>query len=336
MEIVCSICNEKFLNVQNFSFHLKREHKINLKQYIYQYVNIPVCPFCKINKLKIPNDIPKHFRRSGKFWLNTCGNKDCVSKMSSQCQNKRFEGENGIKQREEARKRRFEYLKKHTGQTAWERRSSGKMSFLEKWFFDNAIVKYKLFEKFDIINELPVYPYFIDFAFNDIKLAVELDGKIHFVNKQRVQHDCDKDELLVNKGWTIYRIKYDENNEDTINKFINFLNNFTPNKSMDNKVYKYQEVKMINNIHKYHVYNKKCPICGADICDSSKHCVKCINFDKRKVERPSKEILKEEIQHNSLCALGRKYGVSDTAIKKWCIAYGIYEFRLRKKNKQND
>lgn len=330
MEIICSICNKNFLNVQSFYVHLKKAHKMNLKQYVFQCVNIPICPFCKTNKLKIPNNIPNQFRRSGNFWLNTCGNKKCVSKMSSKYQKKRFVGENGIKAREKARQKRFEYLKKHTGQTAWERRSSGKMSFLEKWFFDNVIVKYKLFEKFDIINELPVYPYFIDFAFNDIKLAVELDGKIHFVNEERIQHDNNKDTHLTNKGWIVYRIKYDENNDDTISKFIDFLNNFTPNKSMDNKVYKYQEIKIINNIRKCHTYNKKCPVCGADICDSSKYCKKCDGINRRKVEHPSKEILQEEIQHYNFCVLGRKYGVSSSSIKKWCIAYGIYELRLKK------
>lgn len=44
---------------------------------------------------------------------------------------------------------------------------------------------------------------------------------------------------------------------------------------------------------------------------------------KRKVERPSKEILEKEINESSFCALGRKYGVSDNAIRKWCKAYKI-------------
>jgi len=46
-------------------------------------------------------------------------------------------------------------------------------------------------------------------------------------------------------------------------------------------------------------------------------------FNNRKVERPSKEILEDEIKNNSLLSLGRKYGVSDNAIRKWCKSYGI-------------
>lgn len=43
----------------------------------------------------------------------------------------------------------------------------------------------------------------------------------------------------------------------------------------------------------------------------------------RKVERPSKEILEQEILTESFSALGRKYGVSDNAVRKWCKYYNI-------------
>ena len=44
---------------------------------------------------------------------------------------------------------------------------------------------------------------------------------------------------------------------------------------------------------------------------------------KRKAERPSKQELKKEIENNSWLALGRKYGVSDNAVRKWARAYGL-------------
>lgn len=43
----------------------------------------------------------------------------------------------------------------------------------------------------------------------------------------------------------------------------------------------------------------------------------------RKVERPAKEILEREIKDNTMVSLGKKYGVSDNAIRKWCKTYGI-------------
>lgn len=68
---------------------------------------------------------------------------------------------------------------------------------------------------------------------------------------------------------------------------------------------------------------KTCPFCGAIISKDAKTCVNCFNLRRRKVERPTKEILKEEIRQYSFTALGKKYSVSDTAIRKWCITYGL-------------
>lgn len=62
-----------------------------------------------------------------------------------------------------------------------------------------------------------------------------------------------------------------------------------------------------------------CNKCGAGITKHSKHglCQKCASKLQRKAERPSEEILLEEIAKTSYCAVGRKYGVSDNAIRKW-------------------
>lgn len=53
---------------------------------------------------------------------------------------------------------------------------------------------------------------------------------------------------------------------------------------------------------------------------NSKLCKKCSGrvHSKRKIEnRPSKEQLLKEIKETNYCAVGRKYGVSDNAIRKW-------------------
>lgn len=41
----------------------------------------------------------------------------------------------------------------------------------------------------------------------------------------------------------------------------------------------------------------------------------------RKVERPSYEQLRRDVAAMSMCAVGRKYGVSDNAVRKWLRAY---------------
>ena len=62
-----------------------------------------------------------------------------------------------------------------------------------------------------------------------------------------------------------------------------------------------------------------CVDCGAGIDKSAKaRCVNCSAIKSRKVKnRPPKEILLKEISELSYCAVGRKYGVSDNAIRKW-------------------
>lgn len=48
-----------------------------------------------------------------------------------------------------------------------------------------------------------------------------------------------------------------------------------------------------------------------------------LSNSRRIVERPSRDILKLEIRTQSFVSLGKKYGVSDKAISKWCIFYHL-------------
>ena len=48
---------------------------------------------------------------------------------------------------------------------------------------------------------------------------------------------------------------------------------------------------------------------------------------RRKAERPPFDQLVREVTENSFLAVGRKYGVSDTAIRKWLLMYEREEAR---------
>ncbi len=53
-------------------------------------------------------------------------------------------------------------------------------------------------------------------------------------------------------------------------------------------------------------------------CKKSNVCMKCRAINRRKVKnRPSEEQLLKEIKELGYCGVGRKYGVSDKAIRKW-------------------
>ena len=128
--------------------------------------------------------------------------------------------------KEKIRKARVQYLLNHSNNPdgGYKRRIEGKMSYLEQWFYDNVILKYNLLDKYDIINEQCVYPYFLDFAFINIKLDVELDGRCHFKNgEKRIEHDIKRDNDLIQQGWKIFRISFNETNENTIKEFLEYL-----------------------------------------------------------------------------------------------------------------
>lgn len=61
------------------------------------------------------------------------------------------------------------------------------------------------------------------------------------------------------------------------------------------------------------------PVYGTLYCSR-----KCASLgQKRKVDRPSKEVLNTDIKEMTWTAIGKKYGVSDNAVRKWAKAYGI-------------
>jgi hypothetical protein len=66
-----------------------------------------------------------------------------------------------------------------------------------------------------------------------------------------------------------------------------------------------------------------CPCCE-EVVYATKYCSnKCANYMQRKVTRPTKEQLAEEMNVTNMSAIGRKYGVSDNAVRKWARWYGI-------------
>ena len=93
----------------------------------------------------------------------------------------------------------------------------------------------------------------------------------------------------------------------------NRLNNLTflcPNCHTQTKTYGGKSLK------KHHYC-----ICGNEKTKRSKQCIFCSNNEEknrnRKVERPKMEIILNDIKELGYTGTGRKYGVSDNAIRKW-------------------
>jgi 5-methylcytosine-specific restriction endonuclease McrA len=57
--------------------------------------------------------------------------------------------------------------------------------------------------------------------------------------------------------------------------------------------------------------------CGNTKTKESKNCEECYHKKRRRAERPPLDELIKEVEEFGYCATGRKYGVSDNAIRKW-------------------
>jgi len=67
----------------------------------------------------------------------------------------------------------------------------------------------------------------------------------------------------------------------------------------------------------------QCVTCKTDVYGTIYCSTKCSSKDRRKVKRPSKVTLSKKISTTSWCAIGREYGVSDNAVRKWAKKYGL-------------
>lgn len=66
-----------------------------------------------------------------------------------------------------------------------------------------------------------------------------------------------------------------------------------------------------------------CIDCGKKIEGRSTRCNTCQSIINRICERPSREELKALIRKDTFVNIGKKYNVSDNAVRKWCIFYNL-------------
>ena len=66
-----------------------------------------------------------------------------------------------------------------------------------------------------------------------------------------------------------------------------------------------------------------CKICNIPLnSEQSKYCsVYCCRFGARKITRPSIEQLLSELENSNYVQVGKKYGVTDNAVRKWLKQY---------------
>lgn len=66
-----------------------------------------------------------------------------------------------------------------------------------------------------------------------------------------------------------------------------------------------------------------CKECGAVVATKNSYCVLCGQKSQRKVDRPDKMELARLVSECGFASVGRRFGVSDNTIKKWCKSYNL-------------
>lgn len=209
--------------------------------------------------------------------------------------------------KQKIRDARLKYMKEHPENTAWRKRNlpSYPEDCFIKFLIENGYDK-----KFLIEKEYCVFPFYIDFAFVDIKVAVEIDGSQHILDEERKKKDEIKDNTLIENGWRVIRISENVVKTDWETLLLR-INDIIGNES---KIFERVGIIKAPKTHQKVDRNER----GLSLAQEE------MSFKQRKVkDRPEADELLNELLNKSFTAIGRKYNVCDNTIRKWCKYYKL-------------
>lgn len=153
----------------------------------------------------------------------------------------------------------------------------------------------------------------IDIAFPDKKIAIEVNGNQHYESNGELKpYYKERQCILEEHGWIVYQVHHSACfKSEKLLEFMNMINNSEKKIEFDYFNYTPREKK------------KFFCSCGNIMSRKSKVCAKCYGLSNRKIVRPTKDELEKLIWEKPLTELGKQFGVSDSAVKKWCKNYGI-------------
>ena len=202
---------------------------------------------------------------------------------------------------------RLNFMKQHPEETAWRKRNEP--SYPEKCFI-KFLIENGYDKNFLIEREKSVFPFYIDFAFTNIKLAVEIDGSQHVYNSERVERDKLKEVALKKEGWRVLRIS-----ENLVKTDWATLKEELDN-AIGNDFQRTVKVGIFKEPQKS-VYKKVAR--GKDGLTAK---MRENNFNQRKVKnRPSYQELLNLKKSKSNVEIGNMFNVSEAAIRKWIKQY---------------
>ena len=287
--------------ILSYDLILTEEDKANI---IKDYVE----NFLSIRELKSKYNI-----KSGSYLVNLLKGKTRNLSESNKVAHKRHPER--YKHTEESkaklREKRLKYMREHPEATAWRQKN---MSYPEEVFL-KFLTERGYADKFLIQREFSVFPYFIDFAFVDLKIAIEIDGSQHLL-PERKKKDELKDALLHSQGWRVIRIA-----ESVVKTDWDIIQQVLDEHIHLDTEETFSQVGIVKAPKKYTPQGKYIRVKRDEFGRSEKMNESAIK--QRKCQRPDKETLYKEIVESGFRGVGKKYGVSDKAICKWCLFYGM-------------
>jgi very-short-patch-repair endonuclease len=296
----CNLCNLEFSNSGGYNRHYNTCKKIQLhKAEIIDLYTKNLWSLNDIkNKFKLGSEPVKKILKP---FIRTKSESNIVARTRYPEKYKHTEITKNI-----LREKRLFYMKQNPDKTAWR---LSNMSYPEILFF-NKLIELEWDKLYSICREFHVHPFFIDFAFLNEKLAVEIDGSQH-LNPTRKKRDRIKDDLLLKSGWSIFRVSETEikhNLFEVFKKIEQILFN-----SQKPKNYSYGIVVPKKN------YEKKIKTEDGLTLKQKESII-----FRRKIVRPSYDVLMQEITNKGYVQTAKKYGVSDNTIRKWKKFYEKY------------
>jgi very-short-patch-repair endonuclease len=293
----CKICGRDLFNPGGLGQHIPKCERLSLikDDVIKLYVN----------DCYSVRDLRKKFKLQSNDIKIILGDKIRSLSESNKLAHKKYPEK--FKHSDETKKKlreiRLDFMKSNPEKTAWR---LSNVSYPEKLCIE-YIEKNGLDKKYSIVREYSVFPYFIDFAFLNEMVAVEIDGSQHLL-PERKERDNKKDKLLNDLGWLVVRISEKEiktNIENVFNEIISIL----------------KDKPKINNhriglVVKPKKYQKK----ERNEFGFTEKQIQTIK-SQRRVERPQIDELKKLIKENGYRKTGKMFGVSDNAVRKWLESY---------------
>lgn len=293
----CKICNLKLDNVGNLKQHIKKCEKLHLikDELIRLYVD----------ESYSVKDLRKKFKFQSDDIKFVLGDKVRSASDANKLAHKKYPEK--FKHTEESKKimreKRLEFMKNNPDKTAWR---LSNVSYPEKLFIE-YVESNGLDKKYSIVREYSVFPYFIDFAFVNQMVAIEIDGSQHLL-PERKERDDKKDKLLNELGWLVIRVSEKEiktNIKEVFNTIISILNEKPKVNNLKIGIVVHPKKRQKKERNEFGFTEKQ--------IQSIKH--------QRRVERPPLEELKKLIEKNGYRGTGKIFGLSDTAIRKWIKSY---------------